>query len=172
MCHLSPPEVELRTGSFHRLRPSPRTGLSVGYSSGVRHRAVDHTPVFSPGENAIAKEPGASYPERWPCASLLGASLVAQAPSEPSPNHTLRWGAFSASSLVTPTRRPFPGTCGSRLQQGVGDSSLPPPPHAAFLGAGPPTPPLRSPFLFPEGFAMTASTIRGQPASGPAPSGE
>ena len=31
--------------------------------------AVDHTPVFSPGENAIAKEPVASYPERGWCVS-------------------------------------------------------------------------------------------------------
>jgi hypothetical protein len=30
---------------------------------------VDHTPVFSLLENAIAKEPGSSYPARWRCAS-------------------------------------------------------------------------------------------------------
>jgi hypothetical protein len=35
------------------------------YSYHCRH----HTPVFSPGENAIAKEPGASYAERWRCVS-------------------------------------------------------------------------------------------------------
>src|SRR5262249_28752429 len=45
--------------------------------------------------------------------------------------------------------------------------SLPPPPHAASLGAGPPCPPLFSPpFSLPvDGIAMTAPTIRGQPAS-------
>src|SRR5262249_17854321 len=46
----------------------------------VRHTAVDGTPLFSLRENAIAKEPGSSYPERWPCVSRLGASLVAQTP--------------------------------------------------------------------------------------------
>jgi hypothetical protein len=31
--------------------------------------SVDPTPVFSPRENAIAKEPGSSYPARWRRAS-------------------------------------------------------------------------------------------------------
>jgi hypothetical protein len=35
----------------------------------VRHAAVDVTPLFSLHENAIAKEPGLSYPERWRCVS-------------------------------------------------------------------------------------------------------
>ena len=39
--------------------------------------AVDVTPLFSLRENAIAKEPGSSYPERWRCVSRLGASMVA-----------------------------------------------------------------------------------------------
>src|SRR6516225_6895553 len=42
---------------------------------------VNETPLFSLGENAIAKEPGSSYPERWRCVSRLGASMVAVAPS-------------------------------------------------------------------------------------------
>ena len=37
---------------------------------------VDGTPLFSLRENPVAKEPGPSYPERWRCASWLGASLV------------------------------------------------------------------------------------------------
>ena len=39
------------------------------------------TPLFSLRENAIAQEPGPSYPERWRCVSRLGAPLVAQTPS-------------------------------------------------------------------------------------------
>ena len=39
--------------------------------------AVDVTPLFSLRENAIAKEPGSSYLERWRCVSRLGASMVA-----------------------------------------------------------------------------------------------
>jgi hypothetical protein len=35
------------------------------------------TPLFSLRENAIAKEPGASYHESWPWVSRLGASMVA-----------------------------------------------------------------------------------------------
>jgi hypothetical protein len=56
------------------------------YTSCVRrfHRpfdtSVDMTPLYSLREHAIAKEPGSSYPERWPCVSRLGASMVAQAP--------------------------------------------------------------------------------------------
>jgi hypothetical protein len=38
-------------------------------------------PLFSRRENAIAKEPGSSYPEGWPCVSWLGASLVARTPA-------------------------------------------------------------------------------------------
>lgn len=47
----------------------------------VRHaglrKAVEVTPLYSLRENAITKEPGPSYPERWRCASRLGASMVA-----------------------------------------------------------------------------------------------
>jgi hypothetical protein len=63
---------------------------------------VDHTPVFSQGENAIAKEPGSSYPERWPGCVLTRRFNGGLGSSGPSPNHTLSWGAFSASSQVTP----------------------------------------------------------------------
>jgi hypothetical protein len=41
----------------------------------------DQTLLFSLRENAIAKEPQASYPERWWCVSRLGASMVAQTPA-------------------------------------------------------------------------------------------
>ena len=40
-------------------------------------KAVDVTLLFSLRENAIAKEPGLSYPERRRCVPRLGASLVA-----------------------------------------------------------------------------------------------
>jgi hypothetical protein len=43
----------------------------------------DVTPLFSLHENAIAKEPGARYPERWRCVSRLGAPMVAQTPASP-----------------------------------------------------------------------------------------
>lgn len=38
----------------------------------------DPTPLFSLRENAIAKEPGLRYAERWRCVSRLGASVVVQ----------------------------------------------------------------------------------------------
>jgi hypothetical protein len=41
-------------------------------------------------------------------------------------------GVYSASSLVAPPGDSFPGLRGSRLQQGIGDSSLPPPPHTGL----------------------------------------
>jgi hypothetical protein len=70
----------------------------------VRHTAVDVTPLFSLRENAIAKEPGLRYPERWPCVSRLGCSNGGSASFEASPYVTLSRGAFSAPSLVTPIR--------------------------------------------------------------------
>ena len=66
--------------------------------------AVDVTPLFSLRENAIAKEPGLGYPERWRCVSRLGLFNGGLDPFEPSPYVTLSRGAFSAPSLVTPTR--------------------------------------------------------------------
>ena len=85
-----------------------RAQAKVHWDAEDRHADVDVTPFFSLRENAIAKEPGSSYPERWRWVSRLGASLVAQTPSslpvwDPEP------GRFSASSLVTPTRWPLPG---------------------------------------------------------------
>ena len=65
---------------------------------------VDPTPLFSLRENAIAKEPGASYPERWQCVSRLGRFNGGLDSFESSPYPTLSRGAFSAPSLVTPTR--------------------------------------------------------------------
>ena len=70
----------------------------------VRHPAVDVTPLFSLRENAIAKEPGLRYAERWRCVSRLGCSNGGSASFEASPYVTLSRGAFSAPSLVTPTR--------------------------------------------------------------------
>jgi hypothetical protein len=39
--------------------------------------SVDGTRLYSLREHAIAKEPGSSYPDRWPWVSRLGASVVA-----------------------------------------------------------------------------------------------
>jgi hypothetical protein len=39
--------------------------------------AYPEDPLFSLGENAIAKEPGSSYCELWRCVSRLGAPVVA-----------------------------------------------------------------------------------------------
>jgi hypothetical protein len=48
-------------------------------ATAIRRRVVvadDVTPIFSLGENAIAKEPGSSYFKPWRCVSRLGASVV------------------------------------------------------------------------------------------------
>jgi len=66
--------------------------------------AVDVTLLFSLRENAIGKEPGLGYPERWRCVSRLGLFNGGLDSFEPSPYVTLSRGAFSAPSLVTPTR--------------------------------------------------------------------
>jgi hypothetical protein len=50
---------------------------------------------------------------------------------ESSPNVTLSRGAFSASSLVTPTRRLLPGIVWFPFATVICDLSLPPPPHTA-----------------------------------------
>ena len=47
--------------------------------------SVEKTPLFSLRENAIAKEPGLRYPERWPCVSRLGCSNGGSASFEASP---------------------------------------------------------------------------------------
>ena len=47
--------------------------------------SVERTPLFSLRENAIAKEPGLRYPERWPCVSRLGCSNGGSASFEASP---------------------------------------------------------------------------------------
>jgi hypothetical protein len=46
---------------------------------------VERTSLFSLRENAIAKEPGLRYPERWPCVSRLGCSNGGSASFEASP---------------------------------------------------------------------------------------
>jgi hypothetical protein len=66
--------------------------------------SVDVTLLFSLRENAIAKEPGLGYPERWRCVSRLGLFNGGLDSFESSPYVTLSRGAFSAPSLVTPTR--------------------------------------------------------------------
>jgi hypothetical protein len=64
----------------------------------------DQTLLFSLCENAIAKEPGLSYLERWRCVSRLGRFNGGFDSFESSPYQTLSRGALSAPSLVTPTR--------------------------------------------------------------------
>ena len=58
-------EDDLRDGPA--LRDSLADSLVLSATSATV--AVDETPLFSLRENAIAKEPAASYPERWPCVS-------------------------------------------------------------------------------------------------------
>src|SRR5262249_47829527 len=82
--------VDVAPGEEHGWRPTENYLAHAPASSALPGRqrppkpfrpAVDETPLFSLRENAIAKEPGPSYPERWRCAPVLGASLVAQTPS-------------------------------------------------------------------------------------------
>ena len=42
-------------------------GFNETLRAPVRHAAVDVTPLISLRENAIAKEPGLRYAERWRC---------------------------------------------------------------------------------------------------------
>jgi hypothetical protein len=65
---------------------------------------VERTSIFSLRENAIAQEPAFSYPQSWRCASRLGALIGGAGSFELFPQRTLSRGAFSAPSLVTPTR--------------------------------------------------------------------
>jgi hypothetical protein len=74
------------------------------YEQYRKQPCTERTPLFSLRENAIAKEPGLRYPERWPCVSRLGCSNGGSASFEASPQRTLSRGAFSAPSLVTPIR--------------------------------------------------------------------
>jgi len=60
------------------LRPSARYRLRLA-------RLVERTRIFSLRENAIALEPGLSYPECRLCASRLGASIGGSDSFEPSP---------------------------------------------------------------------------------------
>jgi len=62
------------------------------------------TLLFSLRENAIAKEPGLGYSERWRCVSRLGLFNGGLDSFASSPYVTLSRGALSAPSLVTPTR--------------------------------------------------------------------
>ena len=56
-----PPEIRQNLDPVNPLRNSGKRRALV------RHTAVEVTPLFSLRENAIAKEPGLSYPERWRC---------------------------------------------------------------------------------------------------------
>ena len=68
------------------------------------------TPLYSLRENALAKEPGSSYHKPWRCVSRLGLLIGGLDSVESSPYVTLSRGAFSASSLVTPSRGLLPGS--------------------------------------------------------------
>ena len=59
-------------GLLH-LRAQPHVWKLLRSGTPEKVPAVDHTPVFSRGENAIAKEPGSSYHERWPLAVCVCA---------------------------------------------------------------------------------------------------
>jgi hypothetical protein len=92
------------------------------------------TGLFSLGENAIAKEPGSGYPKLGRCVSRLGLVNGGLDSLESSPYVTLSWGAFSASSLVTPicaatSRNRVVPVCNT-------DLSLPTPPHTALVDRG------------------------------------
>ena len=92
------------------------------------------TLLFSLRENAIAKEPGLGYPERWRCVSRLGRFNGGFDSFASSPYQTLSRGAFSAPSLVTPTRV---DTSRDRVVPVCNiDSSLPTPPHTALFDRG------------------------------------
>src|SRR6516165_3328208 len=60
---------------------SPEEAASIAAAEVVMDASVDVTRLFSLRENAIAKEPGLGYPERWRCVSRLGASMVVETPS-------------------------------------------------------------------------------------------
>src|SRR5215470_16612463 len=105
--------------------PSCRRTLSRGF----KHTAVDVTQLFSLRENAIAKEPGSSYCKAWRCVSRLGLANGGLDSLESSPDVTLSRGAFSASSLVTPTRGLLPGAAWFPFATVI--FSPPTPPHTA-----------------------------------------
>ena len=75
-----------------------------GALKGALVPCVGVTLLFSLRENAIGKEPGLGYPERWRCVSRLGLFNGGLDSFESSPYVTLSRGAFSAPSLVTPSR--------------------------------------------------------------------
>src|SRR5262245_4313805 len=70
----------------------------------VAQTKVHVTQLFSLRETAIVKERGPSYFKPWRCVSRLGLMNGGLDSLESSPYVTLSRGAFSASSLVTPTR--------------------------------------------------------------------
>src|SRR5215470_2856997 len=90
------------------------------------------TQLISLRENAIVKEPWSSYFKPRRCVSRLGLRNGGLDSWESSPYVTLSRGAFSASSLVTPTRGPRPGIVWFPFATVIGDWSLPPPPHTAL----------------------------------------
>ena len=96
--------------ALKRLHHTPAAGRGAAQLTAVRRGpgqcdvSVDQTLLFSLRENAIAKEPGLGYPERWRCVSRLGLFNGGLDSFESSPYQTLSRGAFSAPSLVTPTR--------------------------------------------------------------------
>ena len=68
-----PPWLRLALSPDRAPVPWPAVRKSICTTcSGPKHRGHtpgDVTPLFSLRENAIAKEPGLSYPERWRCVS-------------------------------------------------------------------------------------------------------
>src|SRR5262245_28102918 len=78
--------------------------IIIDTKGGADTVTVDVTQLFSLRENAIAKEPGSSYFKPRRCVSRLGLANGGLDSWESSPYVTLSRGAFSASSLVTPTR--------------------------------------------------------------------
>jgi hypothetical protein len=113
----------MKSNSLRRAKRGGRHGFASAASSKpvgcVTDRfdaSVDQTLLFSLRENAIAKEPGLSYRERWRCVSRLGRFNGGLGSCESSPYQTLSRGALSAPSLVTPSRGLLPRSRGSRLQ--------------------------------------------------------
>jgi hypothetical protein len=76
------PDRAVRITAARLEPPAPAEGFDRLYHVRiVEGGGFEVTPLYSLRENAITKEPGASYPERRRCASRLGASMVAQTPS-------------------------------------------------------------------------------------------
>src|SRR5262249_13491210 len=69
----------------------------------------DQTLLFSLRENAIAKEPGLGYPERWRCVSRLGRFTggLDSFESSPDPDLSARPGKLSGGGSLQPEYAPL-----------------------------------------------------------------